>query len=165
VPAHPSSKRRLKDGAPTSWETEGWGTRRAMIRDNQFREDLFYRLNVFPIEIPPLRERREDIPLLVHYFVSRHSREMRKTIRRIPRDAMDALSNAPWPGNVRELENFIERGGWPTSHFVSENMGAPHLAFEMWESTVSGEKRRISGRPPLSNAVHGDSISTIPRSP
>jgi formate hydrogenlyase transcriptional activator len=81
----------------------------AMIREKQFREDLFYRLNVFPIEIPPLRERREDIPLLVHYFVTQHSREMQKSIRRIPRAAMNALANAPWPGNVRELENFIER--------------------------------------------------------
>jgi len=81
----------------------------AMIREGDFREDLFYRLNVFPIEIPPLRERREDIPLLVHYFVSRFAREMQKTIHRIPRDAMEALTNALWPGNVRELENFIER--------------------------------------------------------
>ena len=80
-----------------------------MIRNNQFREDLFYRLNVFPIEIPPLRERREDIPLLVHYFVSRLSRRMQKRIKSIPKPAMDALSNAAWPGNVRELENFVER--------------------------------------------------------
>jgi formate hydrogenlyase transcriptional activator len=80
-----------------------------MIRENKFREDLFYRLNVFPIEIPPLRERREDIPSLVHYYVARHSREMQKSIRRIPRGAMDALANAPWPGNIRELQNFIER--------------------------------------------------------
>src|SRR6202162_537121 len=80
-----------------------------MIRNNQFREDLFYRLKVFPIEIPPLRERREDIPLLVHYFVSRLSRRMQKRIKSIPKPAMDALSNAPWPGNVRELENFVER--------------------------------------------------------
>jgi formate hydrogenlyase transcriptional activator len=80
-----------------------------MIRNNQFREDLFYRLNVFPIEIPPLRDRREDIPLLVHYFVSRLSRRMQKRIKSIPKPAMDALSNAPWPGNVRELENFVER--------------------------------------------------------
>jgi formate hydrogenlyase transcriptional activator len=80
-----------------------------MIRNNQFREDLFYRLNVFPIEIPPLRERREDIPLLVHYFVSRLSRRMQKRIKSIPNPAMDALSNAAWPGNVRELENFVER--------------------------------------------------------
>jgi len=81
----------------------------AMIRNNQFREDLFYRLNVFPIEIPPLRERREDIPLLVHYFVSRLSRRMQKRIRAIPKQAMEALASALWPGNVRELENFIER--------------------------------------------------------
>jgi formate hydrogenlyase transcriptional activator len=80
-----------------------------MIRNNQFREDLFYRLNVFPIEIPPLRERREDIPLLVHYFVSRLSGRMQKRIKSIPKPAMDALTNAAWPGNVRELENVIER--------------------------------------------------------
>lgn len=81
----------------------------AMIRDGHFREDLFYRLNVFPIEIPPLRERREDIPLLVHYFVTRLSRRMRKSIKAIPRAAMEALTNNPWRGNIRELENFIER--------------------------------------------------------
>jgi formate hydrogenlyase transcriptional activator len=80
-----------------------------MIRNNQFREDLFYRLNVFPIEIPPLRKRREDIPLLVHYFVLRHSREMQKRVRSVPKLAMEALVNADWPGNIRELENFIER--------------------------------------------------------
>ena len=80
-----------------------------MMRNHQFREDLFYRLNVFPIEIPPLRERREDIPLLVHYFVSRLSGRMQKRIKSIPKPAMDALTNAAWPGNVRELENFIER--------------------------------------------------------
>jgi formate hydrogenlyase transcriptional activator len=81
----------------------------SMIRNNQFREDLFYRLNVFPIEIPPLRERREDISLLVHYFVLRASRQMQKRIRSVPKQAMEALANADWPGNIRELENFIER--------------------------------------------------------
>ena len=81
----------------------------AMIHNNQFREDLFYRLNVCPIEIPPLRERREDIPLLVHYFVLRHSRQMQKRIRSVPKQAMGALMNADWPGNIRQLENFIER--------------------------------------------------------
>jgi formate hydrogenlyase transcriptional activator len=81
----------------------------SMIRNNQFREDLFYRLNVCPIEIPPLRERREDIPLLVHYFVLRHSRQMQKRVRSVPKQAMEALVNANWPGNIRELENFIER--------------------------------------------------------
>ena len=80
-----------------------------MIRENQFREDLFYRLNVFPIEIPPLRDRREDIPLLVHHFVANLSRRMQKNIQSIPKSAMEALVHAPWPGNIRELENFIER--------------------------------------------------------
>jgi formate hydrogenlyase transcriptional activator len=80
-----------------------------MIREQEFREDLFYRFNVFPIEIPPLRERREDIPLLVHFFVSRLSRRMQKCIRSIQKIAMEALVNADWPGNIRELENFIER--------------------------------------------------------
>jgi len=82
---------------------------RAMIRDEKFREDLFYRFNVFPIEIPPLRERREDIPLLVSYFVSKLSRRMRKQINSISRQGMDSLTNCPWNGNVRELANFIER--------------------------------------------------------
>ena len=81
----------------------------AMMRDNQFRDDLFYRLNVFPVEIPPLRDRREDIPLLVNFFVSRLSRKMQKHIQSIPKEAMEALTSAPWPGNIRELENFIER--------------------------------------------------------
>ena len=81
----------------------------SMIRNNQFREDLFYRLNVFPIEIPPLRERREDIPLLVHYFVLHHGRQMQKRIKSVPKQAMEALVNADWPGNIRQLENFIER--------------------------------------------------------
>jgi len=81
----------------------------SMIREGKFREDLFYRLNVFPIEIPPLRERREDVPLLVNYFISKLSRRMGKKIRSIPRQAMEVLANAPWPGNVRELQNFIER--------------------------------------------------------
>jgi formate hydrogenlyase transcriptional activator len=80
-----------------------------MIRNNQFREDLFYRLNVFPIEIPPLRERRDDIPLLVHYFALRHSRQMQKRVKSVPKQAMEVLVNADWPGNIRQLENFIER--------------------------------------------------------
>ena len=81
----------------------------AMVSKEQFREDLYYRLNVFPIHIPPLRDRREDIPLLVHYFVSLLSRKMRKSIRIIPREAMEAMVDWPWPGNVRELQNFVER--------------------------------------------------------
>jgi formate hydrogenlyase transcriptional activator len=82
---------------------------RAMIQDEKFREDLFYRFNVFPIEIPPLRERREDIPLLVNYFVTKFSARMRKQIKSIPRHAMEVLMTLPWNGNIRELANFIER--------------------------------------------------------
>jgi len=81
----------------------------AMIRDEKFRQDLFYRLNVFPIEIPPLRERREDIPLLVNYFVLKLCGRMGKRIKSIPRRAMEVLTNCPWEGNVRELANFLER--------------------------------------------------------
>jgi formate hydrogenlyase transcriptional activator len=79
------------------------------VDDKQFRSDLFYRLKVFPIQAPPLRERKEDIPLLVHYFVKKFSRRMNKPIDSIPAGSMQALQEWDWPGNVRELENFIER--------------------------------------------------------
>jgi formate hydrogenlyase transcriptional activator len=82
---------------------------RTMIQEEKFREDLFYRFNVFPIEIPPLRERREDIPLLVNFFVSKFAARMHKQIRSISRQSMDMLTNCPWKGNVRELANSIER--------------------------------------------------------
>ena len=80
-----------------------------MIQEEKFREDLFYRFNVFPIEIPPLRERREDIPPLVNYFVSKLCSRMRKQITSISMQATEMLTNCPWKGNVRELANFIER--------------------------------------------------------
>jgi len=79
------------------------------VAENQFRIDLYYRLNVFPIVIPPLRERREDIPLLVRYFAQKYARRMKRPIETIPVRAMTALSEYHWPGNVRELENFVER--------------------------------------------------------
>ena len=79
------------------------------VLENQFRSDLYYRLNVFPITIPPLRERKEDIPLLVRYFAQKYARRMKKPIESIPMKAMASLTDYHWPGNVRELENFIER--------------------------------------------------------
>jgi formate hydrogenlyase transcriptional activator len=79
------------------------------VAQNQFRSDLYYRLNVFPVVIPPLRERREDIPLLVRYFVQKYARRMKKPIDAIPAKSMTTLTEYHWPGNVRELENFIER--------------------------------------------------------
>jgi transcriptional regulator with GAF, ATPase, and Fis domain len=79
------------------------------VVEGKFRQDLFYRLNVFPIVLPPLRERPEDIPLLVWAFVKQHEKEMGKRIERIPRKAMETLQRYRWPGNVRELKNAIER--------------------------------------------------------
>ncbi len=79
------------------------------VEENLFRSDLYYRLNVFPITIPPLRERREDIPLLVRYFAQKYARRMKKPIETVPAKAMSTRTEYHWPGNVRELENFIER--------------------------------------------------------
>jgi formate hydrogenlyase transcriptional activator len=80
-----------------------------LVSARSFRSDLYYRLNVFPIQIPALRERPEDIPLLVRYFVQRFSRSLNKAVEYIPADSMDALARYSWPGNIRELENLIER--------------------------------------------------------
>ncbi len=80
-----------------------------MVRRNAFRSDLYYRLNVFPIQLPPLRERREDIPALVEHFVEILARRMGKQIELIPPEVMSAFTSHPWPGNIRELQNFIER--------------------------------------------------------
>ena len=79
------------------------------MADGTFRDDLFYRLNVFPLEMPPLRERREDIPLLVEYFISRYARRAGKRFRCVRKQTLDRLKSYPWPGNVRELQNVIER--------------------------------------------------------
>lgn len=80
-----------------------------MVNAGQFRSDLYYRLRVFPVTIPPLRERRDDIPILVRYFLGTHSKRMGRRIETIPAQTMQALLKWPWPGNIRELENFIER--------------------------------------------------------
>ena len=80
-----------------------------MVKRGEFRSDLYYRLNVFPIPLPPLRERREDIPALVEHFVDIYARRMGKQIEEIPREAMTAFTSYQWPGNIRELQNFIER--------------------------------------------------------
>src|SRR5216683_2740487 len=81
----------------------------AAVAAGIFRSDLFYRLNVFPIEVPPLRERREDIPLLVEYFIDRYARKAGKSIRRVNTKSLELLQSYPWPGNIRELQNVIER--------------------------------------------------------
>ncbi|HXJ88750.1 MAG TPA: sigma 54-interacting transcriptional regulator, partial [Candidatus Binatia bacterium] len=80
-----------------------------LVSEKQFRNDLYYRLSVFPIRVPPLRERRDDIPLLVAHFVKMYSGRMNKQIETIPSDAMEALLDHDWPGNIRQLQNFVER--------------------------------------------------------
>ena len=132
----------------------------AMIREEKFREDLFYRFNVFPIEIPPLRERREDIPLLVNYFVAKVSARMRRQITSIPRHAMEILTNSPWKGNVRELANFIERAviltrgeelevpvnELATSSETIVGFGSPSTFRQAESSAIIGALRAASGR-------------------
>jgi len=80
-----------------------------MVEDGRFRSDLYYRLHVFPLSIPPLRERRQDIPMLVRHYVDKYARRMNRRIETLPSGAMEAFASYPWPGNVRELQNFIER--------------------------------------------------------
>ncbi len=81
-----------------------------LVAEKKFRNDLYYRLNVFPINVPPLRERPEDIPLLVHFFANRFAQQMKKKIESVPKETMAALTSYNWPGNIRELQNLVERG-------------------------------------------------------
>lgn len=81
----------------------------AAVANGSFRSDLFYRLQVFPVQIPPLRERKEDIPLLVEYFIDHYARKAGKTIRHVNKKTFQLLQSYPWPGNIRELQNVIER--------------------------------------------------------
>ena len=120
-----------------------------MVADREFRSDLFYRLNVFPIRIPPLRDRREDIPLLVSYFVQKFAKQMRKRIDAIPVAVMKGLTAWEWPGNIRELENFIERAVILTR---GKSLEAP-----------LSELRKPSADIPAATAAHpaGDDIARI----
>jgi len=81
----------------------------ALVEEGRFRSDLYYRFNVFPLRMPPLRERREDIPLLVRYFVQKYSRRMNKRMESVSTESLEALGRYHWPGNIRELENLVER--------------------------------------------------------
>jgi len=106
------------------------------IRKKEFREDLYYRLNVIQINLPPLRERREDIPLLVHHFVDKYSREMEKEIKGVTPEAMELLVNYDYPGNVRELENIIERSvTLETEPYITDK----HIRSYMSERLLSRE--------------------------
>jgi len=110
-----------------------------MVANREFRSDLFYRLNVFPVRIPPLRERKEDIPLLVAYFVRKFAKQMNKRIDSIPVATMNALEAWEWPGNIRELENFIERAVILTR---GESLAAPIA--ELRKVTIDEPVRKSS---------------------
>jgi formate hydrogenlyase transcriptional activator len=132
------------------------------VADRTFRSDLYYRLNVFPIQIPALREHREDVPLLIRYFVQKFSRRLNKVVEYVPAEAMTALANYSWPGNVRELENFVERAVLlspgkelrvPVSELLSEP-GSP--------STERSSRRAVALRTGDNNeATSSSAISTL----
>ena len=114
-----------------------------MVADKTFRSDLYYRLRVFPIMLPPLRERREDIPLLVNYFVDKHSRRLYRKIETVPPETMRALTRWNWPGNIRELENFIERAVILTKGPV---LRAPLSELEVPEETLPEEDSSLESK-------------------
>ena len=118
---------------------------KAAMTTGTFRSDLFYRLNVFPIEVPPLRERREDIPLLVEYFVGRYARNAGKKIRGVNRKTLDLLQLYPWPGNIRELQNVIERA---IIVCETENLSIDK-SWLSWEFDTTQPVNQLSSKKPL----------------
>jgi PAS domain S-box-containing protein len=118
----------------------------AAIAEGIFRSDLFYRLNVFPIEMPPLRERRADIPLLVEYFIDCYARKAGKSISGVNKDSLDLLQAYPWPGNIRELQNVIERSVIVSSGDI----------FSVDESWLSKESSQAASRVEVSQPFEGD---------
>ncbi|HIC8862190.1 TPA: sigma 54-interacting transcriptional regulator [Aeromonas hydrophila] len=131
----------------------------SMVKNKRFRSDLYYRLNVFPIELPPLRERREDIPLLVNFFIKKIAKRMRRTITSIPADAMKMLVSLPWYGNIRELENIIERAVVMTRGHVlnlSPDELLPLKGFHKIETLVYDEPARELFREQLPALPQGE---------
>jgi two-component system response regulator HydG len=115
-----------------------------MVKLGHFRKDLYYRFKVVSILVPPLRDRIEDIPLLVHHFLHKYNQEMAKNIKQITTEAMDRLLNYPWPGNVRELENTIERAViFCKESFISER----ELPEELKGGFAPGLPSGLKGRP------------------
>jgi transcriptional regulator with GAF, ATPase, and Fis domain len=123
----------------------------AAIAAGAFRSDLFYRLNVFPIDMPPLRERQEDIPVLVEYFVDHCARKVKKNIQGITKESLDLLRSYPWPGNIRELQNVIERSvimcetenfSVDTTWLAQQPLATePKIALDLSEKLASRERR------------------------
>ena len=137
----------------------------AMVQEQKFRSDLFFRLNVFPIEVPPLRERREDIPLLVRHFAKDFARRMNKTIETVPSETMKALSQYSWPGNIRELQNVIERAvilsSGPTLTAPVRELRADPTASAGTEEKHSRSTRRLPMRSILAEVDANQIIQAI----
>ena len=135
-----------------------------MVADGQFRSDLYYRLNVFPVMLPPLRERRDDIPRLVRHFAQKVARRMGRRIETIPAEAMDALVQYPWPGNVRELENVIERAvilsPGPALHINLSELEAGPALVRAAPTRISGSDGPANGRPSRWPTPNGSTFST-----
>jgi formate hydrogenlyase transcriptional activator len=130
---------------------------KAAVANSAFREDLYYRLNVFPLDMPPLRARRADIPLLVEYFIDRYARKAGKNIRSVDKRTLQLLQSYPWPGNIRELQNVIER-----SIIVSEGeiftideswLSQPPLGTRLGNTPVLSEKVAATEREVIEEAL------------
>ena len=128
-----------------------------MVAEKEFRSDLFYRLKVFPIFAPPLRDRVGDIPVLVRHFVITHSRRMGKNIETIPDETMHALCRWPWPGNIRELENFLERAVILTRGTVL------YVPLAELETKVAEEEAELEERNPTLHAAEREHILRVLR--
>ena len=140
-----------------------------MVVQSEFRSDLYYRLNVFPVIVPPLRDRRDDIPLLVQHFVAVFSRRMGKAIEQIPQATMDQFSSYDWPGNVRELQNLVERavirsddGVLPNPFSMSQTCRSsnPRMEANLLQVEESGEKRELGA---ICEPRSTDSLENIER--
>jgi formate hydrogenlyase transcriptional activator len=122
----------------------------AMVGEQKFRSDLFFRLNVFPVQVPPLRQREGDIPYLVRHFAQQFSRHMNKVIETIPSPTMDALCRYHWPGNVRELQNLIERAVIISTGTLLE-LDVADLKFP---KATGPEARPATAKSPTNGALH-----------
>ncbi len=120
------------------------------IKDKKFREDLFYRLNIIPIDLPPLRDRIDDIPLFVNYFIEKYNKELNKSVKYITGEALRAFQNYSWPGNVRELENLLER---TITLSKDDNIDTGHLPMEFMDQKTPGANELLLGESSLLQAL------------
>jgi formate hydrogenlyase transcriptional activator len=135
----------------------------ALVDEQNFRQDLYYRLNVFPVHVPALRERRDDIPMLVRHFAQQFARRMKKTIETVSSETMEALTSYDWPGNIRELQNLIERAvilsHGPTLEVpvaaLNARRSSPSGRQERTETLEQADRRHILGALEGSNWVIG----------